>query len=145
MSNSIPRRRFLSVLALSPALCACSVNVTPAPVGDVGAGNIKDLPPDTVRLIQGAPACIGRDTGGLYAMSTTCTHEGCDIATHGSVSFQQIVCNCHNATFDSNGNPTSGPARSQLQHFAVSLDAATGDIMVHGGTYVDGSTRVPVA
>ena len=145
------RRHFLKVLAvaaatpsMSVALGGCGPGAGPVAVGDVAAGNVADLAVGTLKVAKpGEPVCIGRDAGGLYAMTLTCTHEGCDISTQGSVSSSGISCNCHGSRFDANGNVVRGPARDPLQHFAVSVDAQQ-NITIHGDMDVSSSTRTAV-
>lgn len=101
---------------------------------------MKDLPIGSLAAVPGAPAIVGRDAGGVYAMTSTCTHAGCssDPQSNGT-----IYCPCHGSRFDSNGNVVNGPARNPLAHFAVEIDAQ-GNILVHGETQVGPSTRTPV-
>jgi Rieske Fe-S protein len=87
--------------------------------------------------------CIGRDAQGVYAMTLTCTHEGCDMGTEGSVSASGVVCDCHGSRFDVDGAVTQGPATSALQHFAVTVDAA-GALTIDGATTVASSVRLTV-
>lgn len=142
------RRRFLEVLAVSavvpfsPACSSSSGGVAPAKLGTVAAGNVSGLPLGTLRAVPGVPACIGRDHQGVYAMTLTCTHAGCDIA-QGTVAASGLVCPCHGSGFDANGAVTNGPATEPLQHFAVSVDAQ-GLLTIHGDMNVDASTRLMV-
>ena len=141
------RRRFLEVMVQVAFLPACSGGeggrATPDVVGDVSAGNVADLPVQTLRAVSGSPVCIGRDAGGVYAMTLTCTHQGCDIGSEGSVSASGLHCRCHGSAFDANGNVINGPATEPLQHFAVTADAA-GALTIHTGAAVDASTRLKV-
>jgi cytochrome b6-f complex iron-sulfur subunit len=149
---STSRRRFLEVVTAGGAavfiLPACGSNggggATAKNVGDVQAGTVADLPVGTLRAVGASPVAIGRDSGGLYAMTLTCTHAGCNIATHGSVSPSGIVCSCHGSQYDANGDVTNPPASAPLAHFAVEVDSS-GNVIVHSGTEVDASTRTPVA
>jgi cytochrome b6-f complex iron-sulfur subunit len=139
------RRRFLRVVASAAALgavaaCANSTSGAPEVFGDASAGNVSDLPVGTLRALSDAPAYIGRDDGGLYAMTSTCTHEGCDMISSGSVDAAGVHCACHGSDFDANGVVTHGPAKTNLTHFAVDIDSS-GNIVVHGGTTVAASTR----
>jgi Rieske Fe-S protein len=122
---------------------ACASSTGPEAFGDVAAGNVEDLALGTVVAIKGAPACIGRDERGIYAMTLTCTHEGCDMGTDGSVGPTTIVCDCHGSIFDANGKVVRGPARDVLQHFSVTADA-TGALTVHGGVMVDSAARLAI-
>jgi Rieske Fe-S protein len=139
---TLPRRRFLG-LAGGVVLCGCSSGAGPAQFGDVPAGNVSALPVGSLRALTPAPACIGRDANGVYAMTLTCTHAGCDIGETGNVSPQGLVCDCHGSVFDADGNVVRGPATAPLDHFAVSVDAS-GNLTVHGGQTVSASTRLPV-
>ncbi|MDB4969282.1 MAG: qcrB 2 [Myxococcales bacterium] len=82
-----------------------------------------------------------RDAGGLYAMSSACTHEGCDVtfaaATH------DFECPCHQSLFDFNGAVTMLPAVTPLPHYAVSRDAS-GHLIVDLGNEVPAATRLSV-
>jgi cytochrome b6-f complex iron-sulfur subunit len=147
------RRRFLQVLAAGAvttaaagALSACSGQSgsgAPEPVGDVTAGNVSALQEGTVKAVSGSPVFVGRDSNGVYAMTTTCTHAGCDMSSAQAIS-TKITCSCHGSAFDLNGNVVNGPASSPLAHYAVSL-ATDGTITVHGAQEVSASTRTPVA
>ncbi|MEO6601560.1 MAG: Rieske (2Fe-2S) protein [Polyangiaceae bacterium] len=112
-----------------------------ASFGDASAGNISATSVGTLALLPNStPAVLGRDKDGLYAMTITCTHQGCDVSP---TSGNSLYCPCHGSTFDSNGNVKGGPAPSPLAHFAVSIDAS-GAITVHGGTQVAASVRTAV-
>jgi len=139
------RRRFLEMVggAATASLCGCSSSATPALLADVPAGNESSLPVGTLEAVGPEPVCIARDAGGVYAMTLTCTHEGCNIAEGGTVSEQLIQCPCHGSQFDANGNVVRGPAASPLAHYAVSADAA-GNLTIHGSTQVSASTRLAV-
>lgn len=151
MKPVLPSRRIaLRVIAATAAIpvvgCAAADpsgggrSSDPEPFGDVLVGNVADIAEDTLRPVPGEPVIIGRDADGLYAMTSTCTHEGCDMIADGHVNAQGVVCGCHNSRFDRNGAVRSGPARSPLQHFAVSVDA-TGAVTVHGAEPVSASQR----
>lgn len=149
MTSDLSRRHLLQVLAVGAAttaggLCACSgTSGDPEPFGDVTVGPLTGVEVNTIQPIAGAPAFIGRDAGGLYAMTTTCSHEGCDLST-GVKSGNSITCGCHRSQFDLNGAVLRGPASSPLTHFQVDL-ASDGTITVHGAMKVDASVRTPVA
>jgi Rieske Fe-S protein len=81
---------------------------------------------------------VCRDSGGLYAMSASCTHAGCTVKLQSN----QFLCPCHFATFDYNGqNPTS-PAFSPLTHYALCVNGASGSIFVNPNQAVTATTRV---
>jgi Rieske Fe-S protein len=133
------RRIFLKILAAAPLLACNGASGSPAAFGDVPAGNVSATKVGLLSIVPNAPAILGRDSDGLYAMTITCPHQGCDVNPSGST----LECPCHGSRFDSNGNVVQGPANTGLAHFAVAVDA-TGNITVSGGTQVASSTRTAV-
>ena len=141
---ALTRRRFLALAGSAVAVTGCSAaNVGPAQVGDVPAGTLASLGTGSLRPVDGLPVCIGRDDQGVYAMTLTCTHEGCDIGQQGTVSPQGLACDCHGSQFDANGGVVRGPATQPLDHFAVTADP-TGNLTIHGGQIVGASQRLAV-
>src|SRR5579863_3026168 len=132
----LTRRRFLVVAGAAAATSACSApGVSPAQVGDAPAGNVAQLAVGSLEVVGTEPMCVGRDSAGVYAMTLTCTHAGCDMGVFGSVSPQGIFCACHGSEFDANGNVVRGPAQQSLDHFNVTVDAS-GNLTIHGGQLV---------
>jgi Rieske Fe-S protein len=107
--------------------------------GDVPAGKVSGLSVGTLQAVGGAPVVIGRDSGGVYAMTLVCTHAGCAAGVLGA----EIFCPCHDSAFDANGNVVHGPASAPLVHFAVSADGG-GNLTIHTDTLVDPTTRLMV-
>lgn len=144
----IDRRRFLQVLVVSAATtstltsCSGSNGSEPEAFGEVSAGNVSEVQLGVVKAVPGAPVFVGRDSSGVYAMTSTCTHEGCDMAADGTVT-SNIVCGCHNSAFDLNGNVVHGPASRPLVHFAVDI-AVDGSVTIHGDKPVSSSVRAAV-
>ncbi len=124
--------------------CAADSGSEPEAFGAVSAGNVSGLPVGSLRALSDAPVIVGRDADGIYAMTSTCTHEGCDMAADGSVGADGVYCGCHGSRFDANGAGVRGPATVPLRHFAVTIDA-TGNIGVDGNAKVAATTRTPVA
>jgi Rieske Fe-S protein len=140
-SRDLGRRTFLKMVGCAAAANACgSGPAGPADVGDVAAGNVQTLAPGSLNAVPGQPVCVGRDAGGVYAMTLICTHQGCEI---GSVSAGGLFCGCHGSAFDAHGNVVRGPASTSLAHFAVSADMS-GNLTVHTGTEVAADTRLTV-
>jgi Rieske Fe-S protein len=84
---------------------------------------------------------IGHDASGLFAFSTSCTHQGCLISAPSSTG--ATSCPCHGARFDGNGAVTAGPARTPLPHFALTV--CNGEVFVDVNTTVTAATRTPPA
>lgn len=149
LHDSSSRRCFLKVLAQGSALAgaaclgaACSSGGA-QPTGMISAGNVSALTSPSVSIVAGHALALGRDAGGVYAMTLICTHQACDIATTGTVTEQLITCSCHGSEYDANGAVVRGPAPSPLEHFEVTLGSA-GDITVNADQTVPATTRVAV-
>jgi Rieske Fe-S protein len=127
---------FRLACAASAGAVACMGPGGNQPTGPIAAGNIKDLPPSTFRVM--GDVVLARDAAGIYAMSAVCTHAGCATRASGGGLF----CPCHGSLFDQDGNVTRGPARSPLPHFQVDL-APDGAITVQASTIVSAATRLP--
>ena len=93
--------------------------------------------------VSGQTVLIGRDDGGLYALSALCTHQSCNLNTKGQIMADGIHCNCHGAEFDNLGNPTQGPASSPLKAYALAL-GCDGSLLVDKATVVPSSQRLAV-
>jgi len=120
----------------------CNRAVSP-PSGPVPGGNVSDVAVDTLRVLNNEDVVLGRDGGGLYAMSAACTHAGCLLSTAGKTPAQGLNCPCHASRFDGNGNVTHGPAGVPLQHYRVDV-AGDGAITIQGGIPVSSETRTSV-
>jgi Rieske Fe-S protein len=144
------RRIALKVLAAGGAggalasACSSGAGASPDSIGTVQAGIVSDYPVGSLEAVGTMAVAVGRDAKGLYALTLTCTHSGCNMAVDGYVSASGIDCGCHGSQFDANGGVTRGPAQDPLTHFAVTVDAS-GAVTVHGDQTVAASVRTPVA
>jgi nitrite reductase/ring-hydroxylating ferredoxin subunit len=136
------RRRFLTMVGgvMATSAIACSSDVRTKRSGPVAAGNVSAVPLGHLAFVAGGGLILGRDSGGLYAMTSICTHQDCDISSEGSVSSSGISCTCHGSRFSTTGAVIVGPASSPLEHYRVDL-AADGAITIQAGTVVDAATR----
>src|ERR1700690_1096883 len=116
---TLSRRDLLHLVVASTAVAAVGACIAPQQFGIVKAGGASDLSVGEIKPIANAPVFIARDANGVYAMSTTCTHAGCDLS--GGVSNSNISCFCHGSVFDVNGNVLRGPAQSPLVHYQVTI------------------------
>jgi nitrite reductase/ring-hydroxylating ferredoxin subunit len=80
---------------------------------------------------------VVRDSGGLYALTARCTHEGATTVAQTS----DFYCPRHGAMFDFNGAVTRGPAVSPLQHYAMCI-LANGHIGVTTSMTVAATQRL---
>lgn len=108
----------------------------------VVVGALADFAANGLHILPGTKVLIGRDDKGLYALTSICTHELCDMdekkqgQSIGIINANGIICNCHGSTFDHYGAVVKGPANKPLKAYAMSL--------CDGMIYVDKTTVVPV-
>ena len=58
--------------------------------------------------------------GSLHAVSSKCTHRGCDVGYDKDAG--RIVCPCHRSEFALDGGNVKGPAQRPLRRYDVTLD-----------------------
>ncbi len=113
------------------------------PSNYLAVGNVSDIMQGLLKAVSSSSLLLGRDAGGIYAMTSLCTHKACDMCIKGSISAAGVVCTCHNSKFDNSGAVTQGPALKPLDHFdCVVLDDGT--IGVDKAKVVPAEFRAPV-
>ncbi len=66
---------------------------------------------------------------GFAALDGTCTHQGCLLSGFDDLT-DELVCGCHDSTFDLGGSPTGGPASEPLTVFETEYDAETAEVRI---------------
>jgi cytochrome b6-f complex iron-sulfur subunit len=157
---TISRRQFCGSLA------GCVGIATIAACGGGGGGTTVDAPPNPIdgttmgtcpatgatdvgaatTFMTGKPVYFSqgnffvvRDSGGLYALTARCTHQGVTVAVSGS----QFRCPAHGATFSFDGAVTGGPTNQPLVHFAM-CTTANGHVGVQMSMTVASNVRLNV-
>lgn len=64
---------------------------------------------------QEDPILIRRGNHGYIALSSTCTHRGCELESHPN----SYECPCHGSRFDLEGQVQVGPATRNLDRFPL--------------------------
>lgn len=93
-------------------------------VGHLAAGHLKpassdpieDLPAGEGRIfkLEGKRLAVCRDRdGALHAVSSVCTHQGCEVAFNPTE--RSWDCPCHGPRFDIDGKVLDGPAKRPLE------------------------------
>ncbi len=152
--NDHPSRRNLLVLAAATgtaAVAGCGpMTVRPdtgadaGPPEDVGSeacgaimvGAVTEFAVGTWTLKLANHLIIGHDDRGLFAYSSVCTHEGCDVNRPVA---GEAFCPCHGSRYDGNGAVIMGPAMRALAHYALSI--CDGAVFVDTNRTVTASTR----
>ena len=147
---AMTRRRALTVTSVVGLAGACGVagvsnllffkpRVTYGEPSRFRAGKPESLPLGTRLPLSRQRCTIVRTEGGVAAISNTCTHLGCVVATT-EVGFD---CPCHGSRFDPDGGVLGGPAPRPLPWFAVSL-SPSGEIEVDTAQEVPSGTFLKV-
>ena len=103
------------------------------------AGPPESFPPGELTPLAAGPAFIGRDEGGLFALSATCTHLGCTVGRSG----EGLACPCHGSRFTADGATLAGPAARPLPYLALKLNADS-LVEVNLDQLVDAGVRLQV-
>jgi len=136
----MPRRDFLglaSVWAAASALLFGAIGMLRLPKAAVlsspsrkfRVGLPESLAPGIPYMPPGRSVALYRDAGGVYAVSTVCTHLGCIVKT----SAEGFECPCHGSRFTADGSVLKGPAPRALPWLKVSGS---------GGSYVVDEEKV---
>lgn len=104
---------------------------------DVGAPGSFVL--DTPVYVSASRLFVVRDSGGLYALTARCTHEGVTC----NVSSGRFKCPRHGALFTFDGAIISGPVITPLKHYAM-CTLANGNVAVNTAMTVSASTRLNI-
>ncbi|HVI44946.1 MAG TPA: Rieske 2Fe-2S domain-containing protein [Chitinophaga sp.] len=141
------RRKFVSEIGLTLAL-ACTAGLAACSKGGGGYGGGGTTPPGngnarlTVDLnatllnpgdfkIQNGVILIRTGTGNtasaFSALSSTCTHQGCTVATYNNTT-HLIECNApcgHGSRYATTGAVNTGPATAALASYSITVNGNT--------------------
>ena len=104
-------------------------------------GNIDDFPPDSVTFLEEKRLFLFRRPEGIYAVSSICTHLGCNVKWNGGR--EGFDCPCHGSTYDQNGKNISGPAPKPLKWYEMAL-TSDGKVQINTQRLVDKNFRLRV-
>jgi cytochrome b6-f complex iron-sulfur subunit len=102
----------------------------------VNVGMASKYATNGLHKVSGTKVLVGRDDGGLFARSSLCTHQNCDLNTKGVVIATGMHCNCHGGEFDITGKATKSPATGSLKSYALAVGC-------DGSLFVDTTKTVP--
>ncbi len=131
------RRDFLMTSAC--LICVVATGCGKDDDGTLDAGNVDDYANGVLTYI-GDGVAVGKDEGGLYAMSTICTNKGCDIGEDGELTQDLITCGCCSSQYGQDGGIITGPAQDELNFYEMSF-GEFGQVTVHTNRDTDASTR----
>lgn len=129
--ESVTRRRFLTRLTVAGAavltlpLTACN-RAANADSSQVEVGKTSDFETDhykKVTLPDGSSVYVTKTHDGYRALSSKCTHRGCEVLwVPGRKVFQ---CPCHGGQFDAEGKNIAGPPPSPLPSLTTNVQGDT--------------------
>lgn len=119
-----------SVLLAAPALFeACGKNdltgvdlSNPATI-DLTSNSYSSLQTVGGYAYRGQIIVIRVSNTQYVALSSICTHQGCQVEY--SSSLKEIICYCHGSIFSTSGSVLRGPAFSNLKQYNVTIDGNT--------------------
>jgi cytochrome b6-f complex iron-sulfur subunit len=114
-------------------------SVLPGPVRRYKVGPPEQFAVGTETLFEKENMLLFRDTEGIYAVSSVCTHLGCTVAR----STDGFHCPCHGSKFDAAGKVVAGPAPRALPWLEVGR-AADGQLVVYADREVAAGTKFTV-
>jgi cytochrome b6-f complex iron-sulfur subunit len=134
----------LGLLAALSSLMRGTIRFLTPPVSQgqasiIVAGAAADFPLGALTPLTNGPVFIGRDEGGLFALSAICTHLGCTVTYNG----EALACPCHGSRFTARGANLAGPAPRPLPYLALTLNAE-GLIEVNLTQVVEPGSRLQV-
>ncbi|MBL8209293.1 MAG: Rieske 2Fe-2S domain-containing protein [Bryobacterales bacterium] len=143
----VPRRDWLglsSLWAMGGALLFGLAGMLKLPKAAVLASPSKkfrvaipeNLPVGEAFVPPGRAVAVFKDTDGVYAVSTICTHLGCVVKPNA----EGFECPCHGSKFAVNGDVKKGPAPRPLPWLKVTNNG--GQLTIDEGTTVPNGTKV---
>lgn len=107
----------------------------------VAQSNVPETGGEPFVYAAGKFYLVHTDTG-VMALYWKCPHLGCTVPPfdEGTQSFN---CGCHGSIYAYDGEYLGGPAPRGLDFMAVSLDEATGDVLVDTGNIIERGTVPP--
>lgn len=146
-AEPVPRRDFLGISSLWAAVSALAfaaigaMRLPKAAVLSSPSKKYRVSLPDS--LLPGQPyfppgrsIALFKETGGVYAVSTICTHLGCIVKP----TADGFECPCHGSRFAADGSVTKGPAPRALAWHKVT--GGGGSYVVDEGETVPAGTKV---
>ncbi len=95
--------------------------------GSIDLGAVSGFKLNTMTdKIASAGVLVSSTPDGLIALSSHCTHEGCDV--HWQTDAKTLQCPCHRAEFSNTGDALRRPAREPLPRYPLTVK--NGHLMV---------------
>jgi cytochrome b6-f complex iron-sulfur subunit len=96
----------------------------------VAATNVPEVNGEPYKYNPGKFWLVHNDDG-VMAMYWKCPHLGCTVPWNAGRG--EFICPCHGSVYDYNGVRLAGPAPRPMDIMPVTVDEATGDVLVDTG------------
>lgn len=116
-------------------------NVLYEPATSFTIGTPDDFPPDSATFLEESRMYVFRRPEGLFAISSICTHLGCNV--RWEEENDGFECPCHGSSFDKNGKNIAGPAPKPLRWLKLTLESDR-KLVVNTRNEVDQDFRLQV-
>jgi cytochrome b6-f complex iron-sulfur subunit len=113
--------------------------VTYEPPSKFPIGRAKDFPSDSATFLPQWRLFVFNSAEGLYAISSVCSHLGCNVRWMDDKS--EFDCPCHGSKFTGLGKVKDGPAPKPLQWYKLSL-SRRGEIIIDTKSVVSSDFRL---
>lgn len=74
-------------------------------------------------LIENVRTLVANVNGAYVALTSVCTHSGCD--KNWTFGNSRFTCTCHGSVFDPSGNVLQGPATQPLTQYGTQVSGTT--------------------
>lgn len=74
-------------------------------------------------LIENARTLVANVNGAFVALTSVCTHSGCD--RNWTFGNNRFTCTCHGSVFDPSGRVLNGPATAPLTQYGTQVNGTT--------------------
>jgi cytochrome b6-f complex iron-sulfur subunit len=115
--------------------------ITYEPPSKFPVGRVKDFPSDSATFLPPARLFVFNSREGLYAISSICTHLGCNVRWVEERS--EFHCPCHGSKYTGLGKVKEGPAPKPLKWYKLSL-SRRGEIVVDTKSEVSSDYRLVI-
>lgn len=106
-----------AMLGLGGLLRFLGYDPTPVPPTEFDLGPASHYPIGSRNVVADGRYILIHDARGVRAISTTCTHLGCQVAS----APDGFTCPCHGSRFTPDGEVRNGPAARALTELSVEL------------------------
>ena len=107
--------------------------------GTLNLGNASSYRPGTATYVPEGRLFVANTGTRMFALSQRCPHLGCRIPFCESSG--RFECPCHGSKYDLGGEWIEGPAPRGMDRYQLTLDSASGALVVDTSKVITGPAR----